>query len=882
MNEQLTISNNTAFDYPKDTPVHVLIENIAAKFPNKEAIRFNGVSVTYREMNEAANQFAAVLLTYDIQPGDTIGLSVDRSHNMIIALLAILKTGAAYIPLDPEYPDNRINLMLEDAGAKLLLTAKKYKQRFTSITLEVLIEDLMYRSKDLPVNDLHQTLDGHDLAYMIYTSGSTGKPKGVMLEHHNLVNFLYSMLRIPVINERDRFLAVTTVSFDIAALEIFLPLITGATVVLADATTVRDGRTLLELVNKENITAMQATPVTWKMMLVAGWEEKMPLTILCGGEALSPELATQLIPRVNKLYNLYGPTETTVWSTATTIDAGDMITIGKPIGNTQVYILDEEKKIVPAGEAGEIYIGGEGVARGYKDLPALTAEKFVEDTFAVTAGKKMYRTGDLGRWTAEGNIYFMGRIDQQIKIRGYRIEPGEIETALLAQAGTRDVVVIAREDTPGNKILVAYIIPAKENFGISDDVSGPVESWKNALQQTLPDFMVPHAYVMMKEFPLLPNGKVNRGALPKPEKHSLQATDKNDWPQTDMEKRVARTWAAVLEIDKVGIDEDFFDLGGHSLIAVEIMTILEKETGKRLPIAALFEASTVRKMAAFIETGNISSSWGSLVPVKPTGTKPPLYIIHGDGLNVMIFNSITRHMDNEQPVFGLQPKGLNGTEKPDETIEDIAAYYITQITKHNPSGPYFLAGYSFGGIVAFEMARQLESEGRKVKLVAMFDTNVGNIEKSASGSMRIIKKIALQFPKMLFILRSFIDSPVNVISYQSKIARRKWNAMFAKEKIEEEDGLEKLSPHEKEMILAHRAAYEKYIVKKYSGRIDLFRVKKRIYFVEDPLRLGWKPFAKEVCVHDVPGDHRTFLLPPNDKIFANILQSVINERIKAE
>lgn len=879
----LIISNDTHFEYPKDTPIHALIENIANKFPDKEAIRFNGQSTSYRQMNETANQMAGVLLSYNIERGDTIGLSVDRSHNMLIALLAILKTGAAYIPLDPAYPDHRINLMLEDAGAKLLLTSKRYKDRFSSATEEVLLEEVMEKANNFPVNDLHKAINGNDLAYMIYTSGSTGKPKGVMLEHHNLVNFLYSMMRVPVIEENDRLLAVTTISFDIAALELFLPLVIGATVIIADAATVRDGRLLLDVIHEQNVTVMQATPVTWKMMLAAGWEEKIGMKMLCGGEALAPELAEKLLPLGSSLFNFYGPTETTIWSTVAEIKNATNITIGKPVGNTQVYILDEQKNNLAAGEAGEIYIGGDGVARGYNNLPAVTAEKFVADPFATIAGRKMYRTGDLGQWTEDGNIRFMGRMDQQIKIRGYRIEPGEIESALMAQPATRDAVVIAREDTPGNRILVAYIIPEKENFALVDESAAPVESWKKILQATLPDFMVPHEYVIMHSFPLLPNGKINRNGLPKPEKHSQQTAAKINLPQTLTEQMVTGIWANALQIDMVGPDEDFFELGGHSLTAVQIMTKLESETGKRLPIAALFESPTVRQLSAFIDTGNISSSWGSLVPVKPNGTKPPLYIVHGDALNVMIFNSLARNLDDEQPVFGLQARGLNGIEKPDESIEAMAAFYIEEITKHNAEGPYFLSGYSFGGIVAFEMAKQLESVGRKVKLVAMFDTNVGNIEKAAPAGNRLLKKIALQFPKMLFILKSLIHDPASMISYQSNIVRRKWNGLFAKNRIDKEDGLENLAQHEKEVILKHRAAFQNYIVKKYSGRIDLFRVKKRVYFVEDRVFLGWKPYAAQgVSVHEVPGDHRTFLLPPNDKIFARILQSVIDERINGE
>jgi amino acid adenylation domain-containing protein len=877
LHDQLAIWNNTRFTYPDDKPVHLLIEAQAMVFSNKEAVRFSGEGISYRQLNETANQLAGVLLSYGIQTGNTIGLSVDRTPAMLIALLAILKSGAAYIPLDPEYPQQRISYMLEDAGAKILLTSKKYKGNFPSPATELLLEEAMEKAKTYPVANPGISVTANHLAYIIYTSGSTGKPKGVMVKHGNLVNLLCSMQQIPVISQYDKLLAVTTISFDIAALELFLPLVTGAQVVITDVKVSRDGFALLDLVRKEKITLMQATPVTWKIMLAAGWAKKADMRILCCGEAMAADLAKKLIPLCRNLYNFYGPTETTIYSTGTEILSTDKaITIGGPIGNTQIYIFDEQLQLLPPGEAGEIYIGGDGVASGYCNMPELTAERFIDDPFTNDKRKKLFKTGDIGRWTNDGKVYFMGRIDEQIKIRGFRIEPAEIETVLLQQPGIRDAVVIAREDTPGNKVLVTYIVAGE---GTASNASAEqVQKWKKALQAVMPDFMVPHEYVLMQQFPLLPNGKINRKELPKPVRRSTDI--KNAVVDSGIEKLVAGIWAEALHMDSVAMDDNFFDLGGHSLIAVQIMTRLEKETGKLLPIAALFEWPTVRQLSHFLQLGNISASWDSLVPVKPFGSKPPLYIIHGDGLNVMIFNSITKHMDINQPVFGLQPKGMNGIDEPDESMEEIAAYYIARISEHNPNGPYCLAGYSFGGIVAFEMAKQLEKMGKDVKLLAMFDTNVGNIEYLEPGIKRVFKKIQIQFPKMVFIVSSLRKHPGNILAYQWLVAKRKWRTMLAKAGIVKENGPEKISPYEKLVIKKHLAAYEKYIMSAYAGRIDLFRVQKRFYFLDDPVFLGWKPLAgKGVSIHEVPGDHRSFLLPPNDKIFATILQSVIDERV---
>jgi amino acid adenylation domain-containing protein len=850
--------------------LHAIIEQQAAANSGKEAIRYNETSITYQQLNETANRLAAVLISVGVQTGDPVGLLVDRSHQMIIALLAILKCGAAFIPLDPEYPGQRITYMLENSGARLLLTEKKYKGHFASPAKELLLEDAIEQAKELSPDNLSLKITGNELAYIIYTSGSTGRPKGVMIEHHSVVNLLWDLRSKHGINENDRLLAITTISFDIAVLELFLPLLSGATVVITDAKVSRDGFALLETIRNEKITLIQATPVTFKIMLAAGWEERLDLTVFCCGEALSMDLAMKLVHRCRNLYNYYGPTETTIYSTGTHISPDDTtITIGKPVANTEVYILDEELQLLPTGTAGEVYIGGHGVARGYRNMPEFTLERFIKNPFSTEKGPTLFRTGDIGKWTEGGNIYLMGRADQQIKIRGYRIEPGEIEACLLAQPGITDAVVIAREDTPGNKILVAYII--------GKDTHVDSQKWKKILQQSIPDFMVPNEYVVMESFPLLPNGKINRAALPKPEKRHHPGALKTTADNTVMEKLVTRIWAEALDIDDVGLDEDFFELGGHSLIAVEMMTKLEKETGKHLPIAALFESPTIRKLSLFLQEGNLNASWDSLVPVRAGGSKPPLYIVHGDGLNVMVFNSIPKYMDPEQPVYGLQPKGLNGIDNPDESMEEIAAYYIESVLKHNPKGPYFLAGYSFGGIVALEMTKQLRASGHDVKMLAMFDTNVGNINYTGSAAQRLLKKISLQFPKMLFIAGSLFKYPGSVLSYQWFVVKRKWRTLMNKIGLGAGHQPDELPPHQRRIIEKHFHAYQQYNMTPFEGKLDLFRVKQRVYFLDDPIFLGWKNLA-EVSIHEVPGDHRTFLLPPNDKVFARMLQSVIDER----
>lgn len=452
--------NNTHAIYPKDSSLHELISQKTREYPQKNAISFRNKNISYQDLNERANRLANLLIKRGIQKGDRIALALDRSEELIIALIGIMKSGAAYVPLDPAYPKKQIEYMLKDASARILLTSSAYQNKFSSESEEIILEGIQNELKESSKEDPTVAVNGSDLAYVIYTSGSSGKPKGTQIEHHSLVNFLCSMQKVPGISPEDRLLAVTTISFDIAGLELYLPLISGAELVVADSESVKDGRLLLDLIRNEKISIMQATPSSWRMILDAGWDEAINIKVLCGGEALSRDLAGSLKERCNSLWNMYGPTETTIWSTLKQISNFDQpITIGKPIANTQVYLLDQYLKPVRKGGTGEIYIAGDGLARAYLNNPELTAAAFVRDPFSDQSDKKMYRTGDLGRYTADGDIQCLGRIDNQVKIRGHRIELGAIEESLLMQDSIKEAVVIAREDLPGDKKLVAYIVP---------------------------------------------------------------------------------------------------------------------------------------------------------------------------------------------------------------------------------------------------------------------------------------------------------------------------------------------------------------------------------------------------------------------------------------
>ncbi|MDB5285714.1 MAG: hypothetical protein JWR05_663 [Mucilaginibacter sp.] len=872
--------NQTVVDYPNTVALHHLIAKTAGEVPDKVAIKFEDRTLSFKSVNEAANKLARYLLGLNIKTGDIIGLAVDRSPEMIISLLAILKTGAAYVPLDPEYPKDRIEFMLEDSAAKILITSNKYKGHFASTGTEVLLEDVWDKVLNYPSTEPDTDVTGHDLAYILFTSGSTGKPKGVQIKHHNLVNFLLSMQKKPGITANDKLLAVTTISFDIAGLELFLPLLTGAQIVLTDTITAKDGRALLDLAIKEEISIMQATPYTWRMMLEIGWDKKLPMKVLCGGEALPKDLINKLIARCSELWNMYGPTETTVWSTVKHIKDDVDITIGKPIANTQVYILDEKLAEIPDGTIGEIFIGGDGVARGYLNRLELTNERFVDNPFSEIAGDKMYRTGDLGKITPTGEIQCLGRIDHQVKVRGYRIELEEIEHALTKQKNVKEAVVVAREDRPGDPRLVGYIVLSAEETTVAD-IKLLTDVWQRELLQVLPEYMVPDDFVLMETIPITPNGKIDRKALPMPDYSQINRTNAYMAPRTNNEKLVAGIWEEFMGLKEISIHDNFFELGGRSLVAVRIMARLEKETGKRLPLATLFEHSTVEKLATRLVVDDSAITWQSLVPIKPKGSKMPLYIVHGAGLNVLLFNALAMNMDNDQPVYGLQAKGLNGIDEPLDVMEDIAANYIAEIIAHDPVGPYALAGYSLGGMIAYEMAKQMLAMGKDVKMLAMFDTYADQTKKIDTPVKKAIKNSWLLIKQITYTVVLFIEDPKRTIEYKSReIGRRikKINKKIFPDKVKKKDIF---SEYNDEINERSAAAQRNYLLTSIDIKLELFRAKKKTFYMDDFKYLGWVPYAKKgVNVYEIPGEHNTIFAPPNDKQFAKVLQECLDKAVK--
>lgn len=635
---QLLIDWNKTTDNTISTLcIHELFEQQVARIPDDLALIVESTNnqsneqLTYRELNHRADLLAGYLRTQNLPPESLIGICLDRSANMMVALLGILKAGLAYVPLDPTYPVERSIFTIADARISVLLTQQNLISQLGEHSARVVCLDRDWQT----IVDVNATqsksasrtnsvnLDRR--AYVIYTSGTTGKPKGVEVTHRSLSNFLQAMAKKPGITDRDTLLGVTTLSFDIAALELFLPLIVGAKVILVDSEIASDATLLCPVLNRCNATIMQATPATWQMLIAAGWSGNSQIKLLCGGEALSSELAQQLISRSDALWNMYGPTEATIWSTCSKIEsANSPISIGKPIANTQAYILDKFQNPVPIGSIGELYIGGVGLAKGYLNRPELTENKFISNPLAIakadgetdrTVSSKLYKTGDLARYRPDGNIECLGRTDNQVKLRGFRIELGEIESVLMQQDSVSQAVAAVREYNPNDKRLIAYCVA-------SEPTTIPTtEEQRNFLQQRLPHYMVPYTFVWLDEFPKTPNGKIDRAALPTPDWSNQNSQVVSVPPSNPLEKQIADTWAAVLDLTSVGIHDNFFALGGHSLSAARVISRLRAALEIELTLRHLFEATTIAELSRLIEDLQQKNSAGTTTMTIPRSSR---------------------------------------------------------------------------------------------------------------------------------------------------------------------------------------------------------------------------------------------------------------------
>ncbi|WP_414620772.1 amino acid adenylation domain-containing protein [Calothrix sp. CCY 0018] len=607
--------NNTEVEYPQLQCIHELFEAQVEKTPDAVAIVFENQQLTYEELNARANQLAHYLRSLGVKPEVLVGICVERSLDMVIGLLAILKTGSAYVPLDPNYPLERLQFILEDTQASVLLTQASLLETIPQHKAQVVcLNTDWHLIAQHSQKNLCSELTTDNLAYTIYTSGSTGKPKGVQIPHSALSNFLYSMKEAPGLTSDDTLLAVTTYSFDIAALELFLPIIVGARLVVASREIISDGTQLSAKLINSKATVMQATPATWQLLLAASWDGNRQLKILCGGEALPKHLASQLLERCGCLWNMYGPTETTIWSAAYQLKTDSkIIPISHPIANTQLYILDQYSQLVPVGVAGELCIGGQGLARGYFHRPDLSAERFIPNPFS-TETTRLYKTGDLARYLPSGDIEYIGRIDNQVKVRGFRIELGEIEAVISQYPAVRETVVVVREDSVHSQQIVAYVVAHKEQ-------TLTIPELRKFLESKLPNYMVPAAFVTLEALLLTPNGKVDRKALPLLKDSNWELETTFVAPRNPVEEVLAGIWTQVLGVSQVGIYDNFFELGGHSLLATQVVSRIRKTLEVDISLHHLFKFPNIAQLAKEIQQVS-TKGISAIMPVPRDGNLP--------------------------------------------------------------------------------------------------------------------------------------------------------------------------------------------------------------------------------------------------------------------
>lgn len=713
-----------------------LFEEQVSRSPESVAVVFEGNSLSYKDLNMRANQLAHLLISKGVGPEQFVALALPRSLEMVVGLIAVLKTGAAYLPLDPDYPKDRLAFMLEDAKPAYLLTSTEVLSRLPNVdTLPRIIMDefeTVAELRNCPCSnpddrDRLQPLSPLNSAYIIYTSGSTGKPKGVVVPHQNVVRLFGATDRWFGFNSNDVWTLFHSYAFDFSVWELWGPLLNGGRLVVVPHRVSRSPAEFLQLLVNEGVTVLNQTPSAFYQLMQADREnpdlgQELSLRfVIFGGEALELGRLEDWYNRhpenAPKLVNMYGITETTVHVSYIELNrrvaamrANSLV--GCAIPDLGVYILDNALQPVPPGVTGEMYVSGAGLARGYLNRPGLTAERFVANPYGP-AGTRMYRTGDLARWKEDGSLDYMGRADHQIKIRGFRIELGEIEAVLAGHPDIHQVAVVVREDQPGDKRLVAYIVSAVENR------LDPAELRKYA-GESLPDYMVPSAFVTVSDLPLTQNGKLDRKALPAPDFSSAVVTTGRG-PRTPQEEILCDLFMEVLDLPRVGIDDGFFDLGGHSLLAVKLMSRIRDALGVELSIGNLFEAPTVAGLAERLEMGTSKSALDVLLPLRTSGELPPLFCIHPAGGLSWCYAGLMTAISKDYPIYGLQARGILQRGKLPETMDEMAADYIAHIRKIRPRGPYYLLGWSLGGNIIHAMATQLQKQGEEIALIAMLD-----------------------------------------------------------------------------------------------------------------------------------------------------------------
>jgi amino acid adenylation domain-containing protein len=873
-----------------------LFEEQVKRTPDAVAVVFENQQLTYQQLNIRANQLAHYLRTLGVAADVLVGLCVKRSLLMIVGLLGILKAGGAYVPLDPDYPQERLSFMLEDANVSVLLTQHSLIERLPKhqaqvVCLDEVWEEIAQNNQDNPKTEVR----AFHLANVIYTSGSTGKPKGVMVEHRGLCNLAQAQIQTFGLDCDSRVLQFASVSFDASISEVVIALGSGATLYKGTKDSLMPGMPLIERLRDYCITHITLPPSALAVMPT----EQLPSlqTIIVAGEACSIELI-KLWSAGRNFFNAYGPTEASVCATVAKCTPNDeKVSIGRPISNARVYILDQNLQPVPVGVPGELHIGGVGLARGYRNRPDLTQEKFIpnpfdnskspkigpEETSDPTSLKiqksKFYKTGDIARYLPDGNIEYLGRMDNQVKVRGYRIELGEIEAVLSQHEDVQTCCVIVREDIPGDQRLVAYVVPQTEQ-------TPKVSQLRSFLKEKLPEYMIPSAIVILESLQLTPNGKLDRSALPVPSKSSNYDTFVA--PRNQLELQLVQIWSKILKVDMVGVQDNFFDLGGHSLLAIYLMTQIQQQFGKDIPLVTLFQHPTVEHLASMIQKDSDFASESALVAIQSNGSNLPLFCIPGAGAYPFYLYHLARCLGPDQPFYSFQAHGLDGHKELITQVEDLAAHYIQAIQTIQPHGPYLLAGHSFGGKVAFEMTQQLLERGHVVALVAIVDSlapmyqqHVGVDWDHAQWLSEFAKFMELAFASKLDISAQILQSllPDEQVKY-----------------VLEQLKMVNILPLDAESMQLHNLVqvYKanclvNYVPQQvYPTRITLLRASEAL--VEESSEFnsktledstwGWSKFSSEpVDLCFVPGNHITMMTQPHVQVLAERLKACIHKAL---
>jgi amino acid adenylation domain-containing protein len=877
--------NNTNTAYPREKPIHQLFEEQVEQTPDAVALVFNGRQLTYGELNTRANQLAHHLQKLGVRVDTLVGICMERSVDMIVGLLAILKAGGAYVSLDPAYPKERLAFMLEDAQCVVILTQQHLESCLPARKTGIVHLGVGESSPldGLPLTNPVGGVTPENLAYVSFTSGSTGRPKGVCVPHRGVVR-LVRETNFARLTADEVFLQLAPIAFDASTLEIWGALLNGARLVVfpPQAPTLAE---IGETIQRQQVTTLWLTAGLFNQMI-----EEQPDSLrtvrqlLAGGDVLSMPHVRQALEQLPhcRLINGYGPTENTTFTcchpiTVASLDRGS-VPIGRPIARTQVYVLDQHLQPVPVGVPGELYTGGDGLARGYLNRPELTGEKFIRNPFTDVPDARLYKTGDLVRWLPDGNLEFLGRIDSQVKIRGFRIELGEIEAVLGEHSGVRESVVIARPDPPGEKRLVAYVVAKQSPAPAASEL-------RQFLHDRLPAYMLPSAFVFLDALPLSPNGKVDRNALAAPDATRPELEKKFVPPRNSTELRLAKIWEDVLNIHPIGVADKFFDLGGHSLLAVRLLARIEKVFDKRLPLAAIFQFPTIEELANVIHDKSDATTGTSLVEIQGQGDRPPLFLVHGVGGGMFWgYGNLSRHLGTDQPVYAFKSRGLDGLDE-FSTIEEMAAQYTADLRAFQPSGPYLLGGYCFGGNVAYEMARLLQSQGERVGLLALMNcaptgTSYTRIRLTPAFCLRFLKNTGywldyvwqLQPAQQRDLFKWKLRSLVRKIS---RLIGR-WRGSSADMDVEELVDLSNQPDHCRKLWEVHVRALMEHHTKPFDGHVTLFRTRGHQFICSYDPQYGWGELVRGgVTVKIIPGAHESILEEPHVQTMAMQLKTCL-------